>query len=270
MDLGTIVNLGDPGGIRTATTGNSRVTGMDVPPVSQIRRSTKQRPETSSGPRRHPQRTPSTKRRKGLTDEQRARGGAQPSTRLNTAPARKGATSSRHRRHRQPQSPTGDRPLVARTPPRQARSAPKPPSSPAKDLLRRAQRSVATATDASGRRPFIMDVILGSRPVVSEYSDDVILEAIELSRDALRPTAGPPDPAHAPSRALRRGARSANSGTASLMDGTPLRAKESGYRMSAERSTVDWTPDEDDTSPQQLSPQAQVHSPSGAPPQHMQ
>ncbi|KAI0832645.1 hypothetical protein BC628DRAFT_336022 [Trametes gibbosa] len=244
---------------------------MDASPTSQIRRSsTKQRSEKTSEPRRHPQRTPTAKRRKQLTDGQRVRGGVHPGALPSTSSPHTGATSTRHRRHRQPLSPTADRPLVTRTPPRHARSAPKPPSSPAKDLLRRAQRSAASATDASGRRPFIMDVILGSRPAVSHYSDDVILEAIELSRDALRPTAGAPDPENARSLALRKGGRTVNSGTASLMEQTPLRgAKARGYRMSAERSTVDWIPDEDDTSPQLLSPQVQIPSPSGGPPQHM-
>ncbi|KAI0638399.1 hypothetical protein C8Q77DRAFT_429699 [Trametes polyzona] len=281
MDLGTLVNPGETGGIRTANTGNPRVTDMATPPRSQIRPNTaKQRAEKPPGPRRHHQRTSSAKQRKQQPDEQRVRGGAKPSTLSSTSPAHVGATSPRHRRHRQPPSPAGDRPLGrTRTPPRQGRSAATPPSSPARDLLRHAQRSAATDTDVTGRRPFVMDLILASRPVVSRYSEDVIMEAIELSRAALRPTAGIPVPSEdagedaCRSSVLRWDARTVYPGAGGGLMGdgkTPQQLAEGGYQLpvSAERSTAVWA--QDDTSPQGLPTPGHIPSPSIGTPQHMQ
>ncbi|OJT05356.1 hypothetical protein TRAPUB_3797 [Trametes pubescens] len=266
MDLRSIVNPGDTGGIRTATSGTSSVTVMDASPGSQIRRS-KQRSEKPSVSRRHPERT-SPAKCKRAPDEQRMRGGAKPSMlQPPTPPARKGATSSRHWRHRQPPAP--DRRLNTRTPPRQAKAPAMPTPSPAQDLLQRAQRSAATETDAAGRRPFVMDVILGGRPAVLQYSEDVILEAIELSRDALRPAAGPLDPEDEDdcSSATPRGdGRSANAGTAGMHDKTPRRVARPAFQVSAERSTAVWI--QSDTSPREMSARSQLSSLSVGTPQH--
>ncbi|OCH96007.1 hypothetical protein OBBRIDRAFT_830601 [Obba rivulosa] len=53
--------------------------------------------------------------------------------------------------------------------------------SPARDLLKRAQQGAEADAASSGRRPFIMDIILDSRPPVSAYSEDVLMDAIERS-----------------------------------------------------------------------------------------
>lgn len=63
--------------------------------------------------------------------------------------------------------------------------SPSPPHSFAKELLRSAQEIAEAKTDWLGRRPFIMDVILDSRLPVSEYSEDIIMEALELSEAAI-------------------------------------------------------------------------------------
>ncbi|KAI0353056.1 hypothetical protein OH77DRAFT_658890 [Trametes cingulata] len=239
MDLGAIMNLGDVGGIRAANTGNTRVTFMDAPPESQIRRSSKQRSEKPSAPRRHQQRTSSAKQRKRQPGEHRVRGGATPTALHPASPARMDATSSRHRRHRQPPSPAPDRPLATRpSAGPEVRSASLPPSSLTRDLVRRIQQSTATAAETSGRRPFFMDEVLGSRPVVSQYSEDVIMEAIELSRDALRPAAGRAILEDERSLELRREGQMSISNAATLGK-TPQLAKP-GYQVSAERSTATW------------------------------
>ncbi|KAI0335688.1 hypothetical protein GY45DRAFT_1366755 [Cubamyces sp. BRFM 1775] len=252
MDLDLIMNSGDIGGIRTATPANTRV--MDAPLAAHYRRSTRQRSEKPSGAGRHQlQHTPPTKRaqRKRLPDQHRyrARGGAKPTTLPVLSPARMDATSPRHRRHRQPPSPPADRPLGSRrSPHHHSRSKTMPPSSPAKDLLRRAQQSAAKGADALGRRPFVMDLILGSRPAVKQYSEDVIMEAIELSRDALKPTAGLHAPEDGRRAELRGGWRSAGLGSCTAAGGgSPQSATcmmNPGYQVSAERSTAVWSPDE--------------------------
>ncbi|EIW61662.1 uncharacterized protein TRAVEDRAFT_69966 [Trametes versicolor FP-101664 SS1] len=243
------------------------VTIMDASPGSQIRRS-QQRSEKPSAPRRHPERTSPAKRKRLPDTEQRMRGGAKPGTLPPTPPARKGATSTRHRRHRQPPAP--DRRLNTRTPPRQARSPAMPSPSAAQDLLQRAERSAATETDAAGRRPCVMDVILGSRPAVLQYSEDVILEAIELSRDALRPAAGSLDPEDElddrRSATPRGGGRSTYAGTARMHDKTPRRVARAAFQVSAERSTAVWI--QSDTSPREMSARSQDPSLSIVTPQH--
>ncbi|KAI9000803.1 hypothetical protein BD414DRAFT_451489 [Trametes punicea] len=261
MNLDSIVNPGDIGGIRTATAVDSRV--MHAPPVSQIRRSTKPRSEQSPGTGRHQQRTLSAKvQRKRHTDEHRVRGGATSSTLHNISPARMDATSSRHRRHRQPH----DRPSGALPAARQGGSIPSPSSSPAKDLLRRAQQCAATDTDASGRRPFIMDLILGDRPVVSQYSEDIIMEAIELSRDALRPAAGTPTLADARSLELRWEGQADEVFTAA--SGNSPQLMSAGYQVSAERTTATWSRNE--TSLPDMSPSNHISLPPELDmPQHM-
>ncbi|KAI9068507.1 hypothetical protein FKP32DRAFT_139518 [Trametes sanguinea] len=267
MDLDSIINPDDAGGIRTANTIDSRA--MDAPPVSQMRRSTRPRPEQSTGTARHKQRTsPAKQQRKRPNDEHRVRGGAKYNNALhcvrlhNVSPARMDATSSRHRRNRKPPSSAGDRPLSAEETTRPPTSnAPEPSSSPAKDLLRRAQHSAATDVDSLGRRPFIMDLILGGRPVVSQYSEDVIMEAIELSRAALRPSAGPFSSADERS-AMPREERPEEAGEFSTAaSGKSPQLANAGYQVSAERTTAIWPRDKPPCLPEMSQPN-RISSPS--------
>ncbi|KAI0772139.1 hypothetical protein BD413DRAFT_548658 [Trametes elegans] len=232
MDLGALVNPGEIGGIRTANTRDS-TRSMDAAPTSQThapshtqQRSPRLRAEKKQpGPRRHQQRTPSAKPqpRKRLPDEHRVRGGATPTTLPNGSLARMDAASPRRRRHRPPPPPAGER---ARRP--------------------------AVGTDAYGRRLCIMDVVLGSRPAVARYSEDVIMEAIELSRDALRPAAvrllHPPPPGEPAGHSssllgLLRDRGTDDTSGAPSGSRTPQRAN-AGYQVSAERSTAAWWRDE--------------------------
>ncbi|KAI0660776.1 hypothetical protein C8Q70DRAFT_912642, partial [Cubamyces menziesii] len=248
----------------------------DAPLAAHNRRSNSQRSEKPPGAERHQLQHSSPAKRaqqKRLPDQHRyrARGGAKPSTLPTVSPARMDATSSRHRRHRQPLSPPADRtPVSRRSPHHHSRSKTMPPSSPAKDLLRRAQQSAAKGADALGRRPFVMDLILGSRPAVKQYSEDVIMEAIELSRDALRPTADLHAPEDGRRAELRGDWRSAGSCTAAV-GGSPQSATcmmNPGYQVSAERSTAVWSRDE--LSPAEQSPSNCISSPSQRrTPQHM-
>lgn len=115
-----------------------------------------------------------------------------------------------------------------------------------------------------------MDVILGSRPAVLQYSEDVILEAIELSRDALRPAAGSLDPEDEDDRSFatpRGDGRSTNAGTACMHDSlTPRRVARAAFQVSAERSTAVWI--QSDTSPREMSARSQLSSLSKGTPQH--
>ncbi|KAI0677324.1 hypothetical protein C8Q78DRAFT_83355 [Trametes maxima] len=266
MDLGPFVNPGETGWIHTANTVNPPAMGPES--TSQIGRSAGPRAETSMGTRRHQQRPATAKQRKRVPDEHRVRGGAKPTTLHTLSSAHMEATSSRHRRHRQPPSSAGDRPLGPRAAAGKTRSAPGPPSSPAQDLLRRARRSAAAGVDAFGRRPTVMDVVLASLPAVSRYSEDVIMEAIELSRDALRPTAGVSsleERSLAPAWDERPAAISR---TARAAGKTPqLPVPYAGYEVSAERSTAVW-PGED-PSLAGRSPPNPNPSPSFGTPQHM-
>ncbi|KAL7282572.1 hypothetical protein ACG7TL_004043 [Trametes sanguinea] len=271
MDLDSIMNPGDTGGIRTANTIESSF--MNAPPVSQMRRSTRPRPEQSPGTGRHQQRTsPAKQQRKRPNDEHRVRGGAKyNNTPHNVSPARMDATSTRHRRYRKPPSSAGDRPPSAQETTHQTQSAPKPSSSPAKDLLRRAQQSAATDVDSLGRRPFIMDLILGGRPVVSQYSEDVIMEAIELSRAALRPAAGSFSSADERSVAMLREERPEAGEFSTAASGKLPQLANAGYQVSAERTTAIWPRDEPPPCLPEMSQPNRISSPSirlGTP-QHM-
>ncbi|KAI0650521.1 hypothetical protein C8Q79DRAFT_1006776 [Trametes meyenii] len=235
--------------------------------TSQIGRSAGPRAETPAGTRRHQQHPATAKKRKRMPDEHRVRGGAKPTTLHRTpASARMEATSTRHRRHRQPPSSADDRPLGLRAALGKTRSAPGPPSSPAQDLLRRARRSAASGVDAFGRRPTVMDVVLASLPVVSRYSEDVIMEAIELSRDALKPAAGT-SVLEERSLAPAWDGRAAISRTARVAGRTPQLLPHAGYQVSAERSTAVW-PGED-PSLAGRSPPNPNPSPSFGTPQYM-
>ncbi|KAI0375877.1 hypothetical protein BV20DRAFT_20703 [Pilatotrama ljubarskyi] len=236
---------------------------MDAQPGLHIQRSSKQPSEKPSGSRRHQQRTSSAKQRKGQSNEHRVRGGATPTALHPASPAHMDATSSRHRRHRQPPSPAPDRRLATR--PSEVRSALLPPSSPTRDSVRRAQRSAAIDTETPRGGAFFMDEVLGSRPVVSQYSEDVIMEAIELSRDALRPAAGRSILEDERSLELRREGRISNPSPTTLGK-TPQPTKQ-GYQVSAERSTVTWT--REDPVFTESSPPVQIPSPSVGAPQHM-
>ncbi|CDO73766.1 hypothetical protein BN946_scf185015.g94 [Trametes cinnabarina] len=232
MDLDSIMDPSDAGEIRTANTVDSRV--MDTPPVSQIRRSSRPRTEQSPGTGRHRQQriSPAKQQRKRPSDKHRVRGGAKYNTLHNVSPALMDATSSRHQRHHKPSTLADEQPATA---------TPKP-SSPAKDMLRRAQQSAAVDAESLGRRPFIMDLILGGQPVVSHYSEDVIMEAIELSRAALRPAAGTCTSADELSLDLRGECQAGEFSTAP--SGTSPPSMNAAYQVSAERTTAAWPRDE--------------------------
>lgn len=121
---------------------------------------------------------------------------------------------------------------------------PQPPPSPARALLTQARRAAARDADVRGRRPFIMDVILNARAPVSEYSEDVLMDALERSQAAL-PRARrhyafdgveSVDAYWADQAALWRGV------AADQRDGSPLQR----YQVSAERSTAGWEIDGDE------------------------
>ncbi len=156
------------------------------------------------------------------------------------------AASSRHMRHRQPpRRPTralaGDR--VG--PPhevRQAMPASLPLSSPAQELLRRARATAAIDTDWLGRRPFIMDVILGSRR--PEYGDGAVLEAVELYQAALGPAHGVYD-AIEDERSLELYWEAQAARVRSAAGDETQHLPVPAYQVSAERSTAIWAGDED-------------------------
>ncbi|KZT71441.1 hypothetical protein DAEQUDRAFT_809778 [Daedalea quercina L-15889] len=59
-----------------------------------------------------------------------------------------------------------------------------PPLSPERVLLRKAQQVVEADAALLGKRPCIMDVILNAKAPVSEYSEDIVMEALERSEAA--------------------------------------------------------------------------------------
>ncbi|KAH9927222.1 uncharacterized protein B0H18DRAFT_290343 [Fomitopsis serialis] len=65
-------------------------------------------------------------------------------------------------------------------------SRPAPLPSPARVLLRKAQKVVEADAALSGKRPTIMDVILNAKAPVSAYSEDIVMEAVERSEAAFR------------------------------------------------------------------------------------
>ncbi|KAH9833715.1 uncharacterized protein C8Q71DRAFT_859992 [Rhodofomes roseus] len=71
-----------------------------------------------------------------------------------------------------------------RAPTALALSSRTPPPSPARVLLRKAQKVVEADAAMFGKRPTIMDVILNARAPVTAYSEDIVMEALERSEAA--------------------------------------------------------------------------------------
>ncbi|PCH40858.1 hypothetical protein WOLCODRAFT_162603 [Wolfiporia cocos MD-104 SS10] len=119
-----------------------------------------------------------------------------------------------------------------------------PPPSPARALLRQAQAVAELDTDWLGRRPFIMDVILNAKPPVSEYSEDIVMEALERSQAAL--------PRQQYQFDDHEGVEQYWADQAVLWRGVAVgrghRPLDKGYRVSAERSTASWPVDAEDDS----------------------
>ena len=162
---------------------------MDALPTSQGRRNVKSYPEGEPGrtPGYHHNPSPikpSQRRSKRTAGKQtQARGGARSFTLHNNPSTQLEAHTSRHLRHRQslPRATrAGDRACTSHKVARPDEFASLPHSSPAKDLLWRARQTVAVDTDWLGRRPFVMDVILGNRPSVSRFREDAIMETPNL------------------------------------------------------------------------------------------
>ncbi|KAI0940158.1 hypothetical protein AcV5_001339 [Taiwanofungus camphoratus] len=121
-----------------------------------------------------------------------------------------------------------------------------PPSSPARELLRRAQQTAEVDTDWLGRRPFVMDVILNAMPPVSEYSEDIVMEALERSQ-AVFPR---DDYVFDDQESLER----YWADHAALWRGVAVQPahypSSKRYQVSAERSTASWTTDTEGNSSQ--------------------
>lgn len=136
-----------------------------------------------------------------------------------------------------------------RTPAAFRHTSPTPPPSPARVLLRNAQQVVEADAAMLGRRPSIMDVILNSRAPVSEYSEDIVMEALERSEAAFPVKRDfvfdvnddGVEQYWADQATLWRGMESD--------DEEPQLSDLNRFQESAERSTASWPSDaEDDTS----------------------
>ncbi len=239
---------------------------MRTPPTSQALRNARQSADLSpesrlsdgaraSSPSKSNTRAPQRHSRRRTNKQQHLRGGAKAATLNNDPSKRTHTTSSRHIRNRQPatrairaadHSDTPQATEVAVS--RPVASASLPPLSPAKDLLRRAQATAAADTDWLGRRPFIMDVVLGNRPVSPQHREDAILDAIELSKAALGPGRGVCRLEGDRSLQLYGEAQALSSRWAAGCEiSQHILIPE--YQVSAERSTVTWPGDEDTESP---------------------
>lgn len=134
---------------------------------------------------------------------------------------------------------------------------PSPPPSLAQELLRKAQQVVDLNTDDAGRRPCVMDVILNAKPPVFQYSEDIVMEALERSAAALPrqrvayvvEDGGILDQSSGDQVALRQ--------EIAVHEVHYLPGKR--YQVSAERSTASWSIGQGDSSPRS-SPSSSVAS----------
>ena len=123
-------------------------------------------------------------------------------------------------------------------------------------LLRKAQQVAEADAALLGRRPSIMDVILNSRAPVSQYSEDIVMEALERSEAAFPvkhdyvfdDNGDGVEQYWADQATLWRGMESDDE----VPQVSDLRNR---FQESAERSTASWPSDaEDDASDVQSSP----------------
>ncbi|KAI0720339.1 hypothetical protein C8T65DRAFT_9704 [Cerioporus squamosus] len=264
IHLGFIAQTGHVAGLQTAI--SSHILTMRTRPASQALRNARQSADLSPKPRysdslRAPSPSTSSTRvtSKRRTNKQpHLRGGAKAAALDNDASKTTHTTSSRHIRNRQAATRTTRAADRSHTPqatedavsrPVEVASASLPHLSPAKDLLRRARATAAADADWLGRRPFIMDVILGNWPVVSQHREDAILDAIELSQAALGPVGGVYRLEEERSLELYWEAQATSLRWAAGDSEISQHIHIPDYQVSAERSTVTWPGDEDAVSP---------------------
>ncbi|RPD66945.1 hypothetical protein L226DRAFT_608216 [Lentinus tigrinus ALCF2SS1-7] len=232
---------------------------MRTPSASQARRNARQSADDSSrapSPSELNARASQRNSKRRANKQQLPRSGAKAATLDNDASKRTHTAGPRHIRNRKTATRATRAADPSHTPQatevaavsRPVASASLPPSSPAKDLLRRARATAAADTDWLGRRPFIMDLVLGNRPVVPYQNEDAVLEAIALSEAALRPVRGVYNLEDYRSLELYWEAQAASlHGAAGDEISQHLPVPE--FQLSAERSTVTWSGDEDAESP---------------------
>jgi len=98
-------------------------------------------------------------------------------------------TFKRHR-HRHPRDSSTSNPSGTTLPSWSSDPAMRsPPSSQAKELLHLAKEAANLDLECLGRRPFIMDLILDTKPTITKYREDILMDALEETKQRFYPKA---------------------------------------------------------------------------------